>query len=216
MVDVSTFLESPPITPTIDEIRAALDNETSAQIFNPDQHIAPHAYRHDYRAAAVLIPIYHCPDEGELKVLLTQRSLHMRNHPGQIAFPGGKHDPEDASIQYTALRETLEEVGLAPDCFELLGELGEYCSISGFCIKPVVAEMTRMSELSISEDEVERIHWVPLNHLLNPQNFSYVEREIGNLKRGYFEIDYHGLRIWGVTAGIIFGLYQAIENHSRR
>lgn len=216
MNDVARFLESSPIRPTIDEIRAALDSETSHQIYNPDQHIAPHAYRHDYRAAAVLIPIWQCPTSNELTVLLTQRSLNMRNHPGQIAFPGGKHDPDDASIQYTALRETLEEVGLAPDCFELLGELGEYCSISGFCIKPVVAEMTRMSELSLSEDEVECVHWVPLNHLLNPQNFHYIEREIGNQIRGYFEITYNGLRIWGVTAGIIYGLYQAIENHSRR
>ncbi|WP_067214724.1 NUDIX hydrolase [Marinomonas gallaica] len=214
MVDVSRFLNSPAITPTIDEIRAALNGEAPTKIYNPDQKIAPHAYRHDYRAAAVLIPIYHCPIDNQLQVLLTQRSLNMRNHPGQIAFPGGKHDAEDASIQYTALRETLEEVGLAPDCFELLGDLGEYCSISGFCIKPVVAEMTRMSELSLSEEEVEQVHWVPLNHLLDPSNFSYVEREIGNLKRGYFEISYHGLRIWGVTAGIISGLYQAIENHS--
>ena len=140
----------------------------------------------------------------------------MRNHPGQIAFPGGKHDPEDASIQYTALRETLEEVGLSPDCFDLLGELGEYCSVSGFCIKPVVAEMTRMSELSLCEEEVEQAHWVPLHHLLDPRNFRYVEREIGNVKRGYFEILYGDLRIWGVTAGIIYGLYQAIENHSHR
>lgn len=216
MVDVTRFLASPAMTPTIDDIRAALVHETSDQIYNPDRHISPSVNRNEFRAAAVLIPIYHCPEEKQLKVLLTQRSLNMRNHPGQIAFPGGKHDPEDASIQYTALRETLEEVGLAPDCFELLGELGEYCSISGYCIKPVVAEMTRMSELSLSIAEVERVHWVPLNHLLDPQNFRYVEREIGNMKRSYFEIVYHDLRIWGVTAGIIFGLYQAIENHSRR
>ncbi|MFD1384765.1 CoA pyrophosphatase [Rhodanobacter aciditrophus] len=215
MIDVAHFLESSPITPTIDEIRAALDAQAPQQIYNPDQFIAPEAYIHDYRAAAVLIPIFPCPDSGDLKVLLTQRSLNMRNHPGQIAFPGGKHDPEDASIQYTALRETLEEVGLAPDCFELIGELGEYCSISGYCIKPVVAEMTRMSELSLSEAEVECVHWVPLNHLLNPQNFQYIERKIGNITRGYFEVRYHDLRIWGVTAGIIFGLYQAIENHYR-
>ncbi|MBJ7550642.1 NUDIX hydrolase [Marinomonas ostreistagni] len=215
MLDVSHFLESPPLTPSIDEIRAALDIEASNSIYNPDQHIAPQAYCHEYRAAAVLIPIFHCPETGQLKVLLTQRSLNMRNHPGQIAFPGGKHDPGDASIQYTALRETLEEVGLSPDCFDLLGELGEYCSVSGFCIKPVVAEMTRMSELSLCEEEVEQAHWVPLNHLLDPQNFRYVEREIGNVKRGFFEIIYEDLKIWGVTAGIIFGLYKAIENHSR-
>ncbi|RDL43930.1 CoA pyrophosphatase [Marinomonas piezotolerans] len=215
MIDIARFLESPALSPTIEQIRAALDALNTQHIYNPDQHIAPEAYQHDYRAAAVLIPIRSCPDTGELKVLLTQRSLNMRNHPGQIAFPGGKHDTEDSSIQYTALRETLEEVGLAPDCFELLGELGEYCSISGFCIKPVVAEMIRTSELSLSEAEVESVHWVPLYHLLDPNNFKYIERTIGKITRGYFEIHYEDLRIWGVTAGIIFGLYQAIENHSR-
>ncbi|MBM6549668.1 NUDIX hydrolase [Marinomonas ostreistagni] len=215
MKHVTRFLESRPLDPTIDEIRTALNHYQETQIYNPDQHIAPQAYHHDYRAAAVLIPIYHCPHTDQLQVLLTQRALHMRNHPGQIAFPGGKHDPEDASIQYTALRETMEEVGLTPDCFDLLGQLGEYCSISGFCIQPVVAEVIRLSELSLSVDEVDSVHWVPLQHLLDPRNFRYVEREIGALKRGFFEIHFEGLRIWGVTAGIIFGLYQAIENHSR-
>lgn len=215
MIHVSCFLESRPIDPSIDEIRAALNLDQPAKIYNPDQHIAPQAYRRDYRAAAVLIPIYYCPTTNQLQVLLTQRALHMRNHPGQIAFPGGKHDPDDASIQYTALRETMEEVGLTPDCFDLLGHLGEYCSISGYCIKPVVAEVIRLSEFSLSEDEVESVHWVPLNHLLNPQNFRYIEREIGQQTRGFFEIHFDGLRIWGVTAGIIYGLYQAIENHSR-
>jgi len=142
MSDIEQFLNAPPIDLSLDDIRAALDKTPYRQsIHNPDEEMFPQGYELDYRSAAVLIPIWQAPEDGELYVLLTQRALHMRNHPGQIAFPGGKHDPDDASIQYTALRETLEEVGLAPDCFDLLGELGEYCTLSGFCIKPILAEV---------------------------------------------------------------------------
>jgi 8-oxo-dGTP pyrophosphatase MutT (NUDIX family) len=168
---------------------------------------------HKYRPAAVLIPLFTCPQDDCIKVLLTQRALHMRNHPGQIAFPGGKHDPNDASIQYTALRETLEEVGLAPDCFELLGELHEYCTISGFCIKPVVAELTRHSELSLCRDEVESVHWVPLNYLLNPANYRTRSKHIGNTERSFLEVEYDGIRIWGATAGILCGLYEHLAHY---
>ncbi|BFM48966.1 CoA pyrophosphatase [Marinomonas sp. THO17] len=215
MSDIEQFLNAPPIDLGLDDIRAALDKEPYRQsIHNPDEEMFPAGYQLDYRSAAVLIPIWQEPRDGELYVLLTQRALHMRNHPGQIAFPGGKHDPDDASIQYTALRETLEEVGLAPDCFDLLGELGEYCTLSGFCIKPIVAEMTRKSELSLCEEEVKSVHWVPLRHLLTPQNYQFKQRKLDSVSRGYFEIYYGDIRIWGVTAGILYGLYQTLARHA--
>lgn len=214
MSDITQFLNAPPIITGLDEIRDALDKAPYDQpIHNPDEDMFPAGYNQDYRSAAVLIPIWQDPEDHELYVLLTQRALHMRNHPGQIAFPGGKHDSDDTSIQYTALRETLEEVGLAPDCFDLLGELGEYCTISGFCIKPIVAEMTRRSELSLCEEEVKSVHWVPLNYLLNPQNYRFRTKQLDKRSRGYFEIKYQDIHIWGVTAGILFGLYQTLANH---
>ncbi|MBJ7539109.1 NUDIX hydrolase [Marinomonas transparens] len=216
MPDIAQFLNAPPINISLDEIRAALDKTPyDKPIHNPDEEMFPSGYDLEYRSAAVLIPIWHEPKDGELYVLLTQRALHMRNHPGQIAFPGGKHDPDDASIQYTALRETLEEVGLAPDCFDLLGELGEYCTISGFCIKPIIAEMTRRSELSLCEEEVKSVHWVPLKHLLDPRNYRFKETKLNKATRGYFEVEYQDIRIWGVTAGILFGLYQTLAKHIR-
>ncbi|WCN10251.1 NUDIX hydrolase [Marinomonas mediterranea] len=226
MTDVEHFLESPPLDVDIEDIRTALNiGNTHFKIQKDEERIEMLAHYSDkygissekvaLRAAAVLIPIRQDEASNNLEVLLTQRALHMRNHPGQIAFPGGKHDPEDSSIQYTALRETLEEVGLAPDCFDLLGELGEYCSISGFCIKPIVAEMTRQSELSLSKDEVESVHWVPLSYLLDPRNYRYKEKKIGSITRGYFEVEYKKIRIWGVTAGILHGLYHTL-NHARK
>lgn len=216
MSDVAQFLNAPPISMSLDEIRAALDNtKEPSPIHNPDRALSPSAYKLKYRPAAVLIPIWSAPDTNQLQVLVTQRALHMRNHPGQIAFPGGKHDPDDASIQYTALRETLEEIGLAPDCFDLIGELGEYCSISGYCIKPIVAEMTRLSEMSLCEDEVESVHWVPLDYLLDPSNYRFKTKKLGKVTRGFFEVTYQDIRIWGVTAGILFGLYQTLSDYKR-
>ncbi|MEL0637076.1 MULTISPECIES: NUDIX hydrolase [Marinomonas] len=216
MSDMSQFLNAPAISTNLDEIRAALDNTLEVHsIYNPDKNLSPSAYRLKYRSAAVLIPIWHSPEHDQLEVLVTKRALHMRNHPGQIAFPGGKHDPDDASIQYTALRETLEEVGLAPDCFDLIGELGEYCTISGYCIKPIIAEMTRLSAMSLCEDEVKSVHWVPLDFLLDPSNYQFKTRQIGTVTHSYFEIKYQDIRIWGVTAGILYGLYQTLSNHIR-
>ena len=108
MNDFSSVLTSDPLDLTLDEIRLALDQpQKFEQIYNPDRLNSPEAYDLDFRAAAVLIPIWQSPDDQRLYTLLTQRALHMRNHPGQIAFPGGKHDPDDASIEYTALRETM-------------------------------------------------------------------------------------------------------------
>ncbi len=216
MSDIEQFLNAPPIDISLDEIRAALDKAPyEQQIHNPDTDMFLNGYKADYRSAAILIPIWQDPQDGELYTLLTQRALHMRNHPGQIAFPGGKHDPEDASIQYTALRETLEEVGLSPDCFDLLGELGEYCTLSGYCIRPIIAEMTRKSELSLCEDEVKCVHWVPLRYLLTPQNYRFKKRKLDPMSNGYFEVEYEGIRIWGVTAGILFGFYQTLARHIR-
>ncbi|TDO98741.1 NUDIX hydrolase [Marinomonas balearica] len=228
MTDVEHFLESPPLDVDIEEIRTALnagnphfqiqkEEERRAMLAHHSDRLGVSAEKVALRSAAVLIPIRQAMGgDGDLEVLFTQRALHMRNHPGQIAFPGGKHDPDDSSIQYTALRETLEEVGLAPDCFDLLGELGEYCSISGFCIKPIIAEMTRHSELSLSKDEVESVHWVPLAYLLNPANYRYKEKKIGGLTRGYFEVEYNKIRIWGVTAGILHGLYHTLRHSKMR
>lgn len=216
MSDIAQFLNAPPILADLDEIRAALNTTQEVhQIYNHAKNMTPSDYKLKYRPAAVLVPIWRSSDNDQLQVLVTQRALHMRNHPGQISFPGGKYDPDDASIQYTALRETLEEVGLAPDCFDLIGELGEYCTISGYCIKPIIAEMTRHSEMSLCEEEVESVHWIPLNFLLDPNNYRFKTKKIGTVTCGYFEITYQDIHIWGVTAGILYGLYQTLSDHIR-
>jgi 8-oxo-dGTP pyrophosphatase MutT (NUDIX family) len=213
MVDVAHFLSSPPLSPSIEEIRRALDQKhVHTSIHNPDQLLSPDAYDLNFKSAAVLIPIWKHHTNGQLHVLLTQRAKHMRNHPGQIAFPGGQFDPQDSSIIHTAFRETQEEVGLSPECFELLGELGDYLTISGFCVKPVLAEIKALPELSLCYDEVDAVHWVPLNYLMTPANYRFQQRNLANIRRGFFEIHYGDITIWGVTAGILYGLYQSIAH----
>lgn len=210
MKGVRQFLTSPPVSPDIDVIRKALAAPAPA-IDNPDQLLAPKAYDISFKQAAVLMAIWASPDAG-LQVLLTQRAKHMRNHPGQIALPGGQMDPEDQNVIHTALRETEEEVGLAPDRFNLLGELGDYFTISGFRVKPVIAEVQQPSPLVLCQEEVEAVYWIPLDYLLTPAHYRFQERMLGQQKRGYFEVEYENVRIWGVTAGIFYGLYNALAD----
>ncbi len=146
-----------------------------------------------------------------IQVLLTQRADNLRNHPGQIAFPGGKMDLSDDSIVQTALRETEEEVGLKAASLNILGQLGDYFTTSGFCVSPVVAEVTTLTPMIICYEEVESVHWVPLNYLLDPQNFEFKEQVIEGTHRTFFEIRYQDLHIWGVTAGIFYGLYKTLD-----
>ncbi len=120
------------------------------------------------RPASVLIPIIQRP--GELQILLTQRTAHMRSHAGQIAFPGGRRDASDESAIATALREAHEEVGLHADHIEVLGVLPEYLTGTGFRITPVVALVTPPFELKLQADEVDEAFEVPLSFLMNPRH----------------------------------------------
>lgn len=212
MQDVTIFLSSEAITPTIEDIKQALNaNYYVPEIHNPDQKNVPSAYSIPFSTASVLLALLDTPNEG-LQVLLTQRSQHLRQHPGQIAFPGGKMDDEDSTVIHTALREAEEEVGLKAKNIQVIGQLGHYFTTSGFCVSPVVAEVTNNKPMIICYEEVQSVHWVPLNYLLNPANFRFTERVIDNKRRGFFEVQYQDLHIWGVTAGILYGLYTALTS----
>ncbi|TBR41206.1 CoA pyrophosphatase [Marinomonas agarivorans] len=212
MQDVKMFLSSEPISPTIDEIKQALNVAYYVpEIHNPDQKNVPDAYSIPFSTASVLLALLDTPDNG-IQVLLTQRSEQLRHHPGQISFPGGKMDDEDNNVIHTALREAEEEVGLKAKNIQVIGQLGDYFTTSGFCVSPVVAQITNHKPMIICYEEVQSVHWVPLDYLLNPANFRFTEKVIDNKRRGFFEIHYQDLHIWGVTAGIIYGLYAALTS----
>ncbi|WP_029352536.1 CoA pyrophosphatase [Bosea sp. 117] len=157
------------------------------------------------RAAAVLIPVVARP---EPTVLLTLRSNHLPNHAGQIAFPGGKIEAEDAGPLAAALREAEEEIGLARDLVSPLGYLDAYLSRTGFRIVPVVGMVRPEFGLTLNPGEVDEAFEVPLDFLMTPANHQRHSREAEGLVRTFHAMAYEKRFIWGVTAGILRNLYE--------
>ncbi len=159
-----------------------------------------------FRPAAVLIPIIDRPDGAG--VILTKRTEALRNHSGQVAFPGGRVDDTDPSHEFTALREAEEEIGLRPDLVEVIGQMPDYKSGSGYLISPVIGIVQPGFELDINPDEVETVFEAPLGFLMNPENHSRGHTEWKGIEWAYYNMPFEGQRIWGVTAGIIRSFYE--------
>lgn len=160
-------------------------------------------------AAAVLIPIVL---RDVPTVLLTQRTQHLSSHSGQIAFPGGKSDPEDADASSTALREAQEEVGLNPHYVEVLGSLPIYTTGSAFLVTPVVGLVRPGFDLSPNSNEVADVFEVPLHFLMNPANHRLHALEWAGARRQWLSIPYWDGEterfIWGATAGMLRNFYR--------
>ncbi|MFC0244523.1 CoA pyrophosphatase [Falsochrobactrum ovis] len=160
------------------------------------------------RDAAVLVPVV---DRGsEATLLLTKRSDRLRQHSGQIAFPGGAIDREDGTAEHAALREAREEIGLASNKAEIVGNLPRYLTGSGFSITPVLAVVNTPFEVYPNPDEVADIFEVPLSFLMDPANHRRESRVFNGKERFYYAMPYQERRIWGITAGIIRGLYERL------
>jgi 8-oxo-dGTP pyrophosphatase MutT (NUDIX family) len=159
------------------------------------------------KPAAVLVPIV---DRREPTVVLTLRTTELTSHAGQIAFPGGKIEPQDATPLAAALREAEEEIGLAPDLVRPLGYLDLYLTFSGFRILPLVARVDPDYRLTLNQSEVAEAFEVPLAFLMTPENHLSKTRDWKGILRHYYEMPYGERFIWGVTAGILRNLYERI------
>jgi 8-oxo-dGTP pyrophosphatase MutT (NUDIX family) len=159
------------------------------------------------RPAAVLIPVV---DHPEPTVLLTQRSVHLTSHAGQIAFPGGKIDATDASPLDAALREAEEEVGLDRSFVDPIGYLDVYGTAFGFRILPTLARVRPGFQLTINQSEVDDAFEVPLSFLMNPANHQLHSKEFRGMERTYYAMPFAERYIWGATAGILRLLYERI------
>jgi 8-oxo-dGTP pyrophosphatase MutT (NUDIX family) len=159
------------------------------------------------RPAAVLIPVV---DHPQPTVLLTQRSAHLNDHAGQIAFPGGKIDPTDASPLDAALREAEEEIGLSREFIDPIGYLDLYGTGFGFRILPTVARVRPGFNLRINHSEVDDAFEVPLAFLMDPQNHQVHSKEFRGMERSYYAMPFEERYIWGATAGILRVLYERI------
>ena len=155
------------------------------------------------RPAAVLVPVVHGAHPG---VLLTRRTDHLSSHPGQVAFPGGRIDPTDASPEAAALREAQEEIGLAPSHVELAGRLPDYVTGTGFLITPVLALLPEGLVLTPSPDEVAAIFILPLSTLLDPAAPERRSRLYRGRERKFWVWPHEDHYIWGATAGILVHL----------
>lgn len=157
--------------------------------------------REDLRPAAVLVPVVDHP--GEAGVILTKRTEKLRSHSGQVAFPGGRIDPEDPTPEWAALREAHEEIGLDPQAVEVIGRLPDYYAGSGFRITPVLSIVRPGLRLTINPEEVDDAFEVPLSFLMDAANHRRDSRVWQNVERHFYTMPYEGRAIWGVTAGII-------------
>ena len=162
--------------------------------------------------ASVLLPIVM---REHPTVLLTERTMHLSTHSGQIAFPGGKADEDDADAAATALREAQEEVGLDPAFVQVLGVMPHYVTGSAFIITPVVALVQPGFSLAPNAYEVADIFEVPLEFLMNPAHHRRHAFEWEGVRREWFSMPYQDqLRqrfIWGATAGMLRNFYRLLS-----
>jgi 8-oxo-dGTP pyrophosphatase MutT (NUDIX family) len=159
----------------------------------------------DYRRAAVLVPILLTPEGA--RIVYTLRTDYLRDHAGQVSFPGGSLEPHDGSLLATALREAEEEADIKPDLVEIIGELEEmYIPPSKFLVHPVVGLLREEAELALEPEEVEAIFSVSLEELMAPEAFKKVvwEREGRPHEVAIFAVGGH--EIWGATAAMTAGL----------
>ena len=173
---------------------------------NPDMDLDQ---KFNFLEASVLIPIL--TFKKDLEILLTKRSNSLKNHPGQIAFPGGKKDQIDSSPIETALRETQEEVGLNPKNVEIIASLPSHKTATGFVIKPYLGLINQPFSEILRQGEVDEIFTVPYEYILNEKNFSIQTRKWNGSQRSYYVVPYGPYYIWGATARILLNLSRALS-----
>ncbi|HEY5633032.1 MAG TPA: CoA pyrophosphatase [Burkholderiaceae bacterium] len=166
------------------------------------------------RAAAVLVPIV--AHETGVTVLLTERTSHLHDHAGQVAFPGGRRDAHDPDDVATALREAHEEIGLEPHAVDVLAQLPVYLTGTGYSVTPVVGLVRPGVELRLDAFEVAHAFEVPLAFLMDPRFHQRRRIVIGDVERTFYAMPYRGdggreFFIWGATAAMLRNLYRMLS-----
>ena len=195
------------------EVTALAEQEPNANV--------PGSYRDDenswkdfgltgpLKPSAVLVPLIE--RAAGITVLLTRRTENLSSHSGQISFPGGRVEQSDAAPVHTALRESEEEIGLETARVEILGRLANYVVGTGYRITPVVGFVDAQQEFVRDEREVAEIFEVPLELVMEPDNYRREHMRIKNINRSYYVLPYGEYRIWGATASILLNLRDTLS-----
>lgn len=162
-----------------------------------------------FRPSAVLIPLWN--DGGRVRTVLAMRPQTMRSHQGQIAFPGGRVEPDDLTLLDTALREANEEVGIERGAVELVVPLDHTWSIQRYLVSPWVAWLREPPQLQPAPDEVERMIVVDFAKLLEESAYSAQPIERAGLRATMHQYTVDGDRVWGLTGGIIYSLIATLR-----
>lgn len=200
-----------PLTP--DHIAAALTLAPSdvRTDFDLNPEVKAHQLSiHTRKPAAVLCGLR--PVGDRLHVVLTQRAAHLNQHAGQVAFPGGKIDADDASPEAAALREADEEVGLSRHCVTMLGALDPYLTSTGYTVTPYVGLIEPSWRAVPDPAEVDEVFEPPLDFLMDPANRQRHHHDRNGYRRYYYAMPWNGYYIWGATAGMLKGLADRVAS----
>lgn len=183
-------------------------------VWSPETKAEPRFVERAPAHASVLIALV---PRDEITVLLTQRTDHLTDHPGQISFPGGRAEPEDADAAATALREAHEEIGLESSFVDVLGTMPTYTTGTGFIVTPVVAFVRPGFSLQADPFEVAEVFEVPLSFLMNPAHHQRHSIMVADVQREFLSMPWHGVDergdprryfVWGATAAMLRNLYR--------
>ena len=197
-----------PLNPTDEIIDSDLDEDKALLNYLKASGRDPNL---EFRQASVLLPLVRNTSNDHWDIILTKRALHLKHHPGEISFPGGRFEPQDLDLETTAKRETEEEIGIASKYIQAIGRLPRQNTISQYQVSPFVGIIDPDYQLTIDENEVVEAFLVPLSYVLNSSNHQKVNRNINHQSVSYYLIQYNDYEIWGATARMIVNLSRMLS-----
>jgi len=165
------------------------------------------------KCAAVLLPLVIDKQTNQWHILFTRRAAHLKHHPGQISFPGGRFETQDFNLSTTAIRETHEETGIEPKLIQLLGRLPQQQTTSQYNITPFVGTIDSHYQLKIDHNEVAEVFTVPFEFVTNLSQQKKVTKTISGVEYSFYVIQYKHYNIWGTTASILVNLSRRLGSN---